>query len=324
MAIPGRVVILGANGSVGRALAPILSARGISHRVVGRSLLGLQVRFHGDPLCEHYQWDTEDKRSFRAACENAETAVYLVGIALWKFKDHLPLIRKTLKGAREAGIRRFLLMSSNWSYSEPFPKQVGEDHPRRPRTVKGRIRREQEDAVLDAHVPGEFATGVLRVADLYGPLVEASHLWTAFQAAKRGAKAQALPPVDRPHEFVFVSDAAEVLAQLLEADAAWEGAAGQSWNLGGPAVTSIQAMAEQIFQTAESSARLTIPSRWRLGYVRAVNPYIRELGEMQYLLERPLLLDDRKLEALLGTLPKTSYGEAIRKTLEGIEAPHKA
>ncbi len=316
MSIPGRVVILGANGSVGRALAPLLSPRGVPHRVVGRSLLGLQVRFHGDPLCEHYQWDTEDKRSFRAACAGGEAAVYLVGMALWKFKDHLPLIRKALKGAREAGIKRFFLMSSNWSYSEPFPERVSEEQPRQPRTVKGRIRRDQEDLVLGAHVPGEFATGVLRVADLYGPLVEASHLWTAFHAAQRGGNAQALAPVDRPHEFVFAPDAAETIVQLLNADAAWDGTAGQSWNLGGPETVSVEAMAGEIFRAAGSSARLTIPNRWRLGYVRAVNPYIRELGEMQYLLERPLLLDDRKLEQALGGVPKTSYAEGIRRTLE--------
>ncbi len=318
MEIPGKVTILGANGAVGRALAPILSARVIPHRVVGRSLLGLQVRFHGDPLCEHYQWDTEDKKNIRESCAGAGTAVYLVGMALWKFKDHLPMIDKALRGAREAGVRRFLLMSSNWSYGEPQTGRISEHHPREPRTIKGRVRRDQEDRVLAAHVPGVFATGVLRVADLYGPLVEASHLWSAFQAAKRGGDAQVLNPVDRPHEFVYVRDAAETIARLLETDAAWSGATGliaPSWNLGGSAVTSIESMAQAIFTAAGKPARLKAPSRWRLGYVRAINPYIRELGEMQYLLEQSLLLDDAKLETLLGSLPKTAYAEGIRQTL---------
>ena len=316
MAIPGRVAILGANGSVGRALAPVLSARGVPYRVVGRSLLGLQVRFHGDPLCEHYQWDPEDKRTYTEACQGAHTAVYLVGMALWKFKDHLAMIGKALNGAREAGVQRFLLVSQNWSYSEPFPKRVSEGHAREPRTLKGRMRRDQEDRVVAAHVPGRFATGVLRVADLYGPLVEASHLWTAFQAAaKRGGDAQALAPVDRPHEFVFAPDAARTIAGLLATDAAWTGRTGESWNLGGPGVTSIEAMAESIFKQAGVTARLKTPVGWRLRYVRAVNPYIRELGEMQYLLEKPLLLDDAKLAGLLGGLSKTSYEEGIRQTL---------
>ncbi len=306
---------MGANGAVGRALAPILRARGVPYRVVGRSFLGLQVRFLGDPLCEHFQWDTEDKRSFRDACLGASTAVYLVGMALWKFKDHLPMIDKALRGAREAGVGRFLLMSQNWSYSEPFDDRVNEGHSRAPETVKGRIRRDQEDRVLAAHVPGVFATGVLRVADLYGPLVEASHLWSAFQAAKRGGAAQVLAPVDRPHEFVFVPEAAEALARLLETDAAWAGLSGESWNLGGPGVASIEGLAKEIFAAAGKPVELKAPGSWRLGYVRAINPYIRELKEMQYLLEKPLLLNDGKLSALLGGLPKMAYAEGIRRTL---------
>ena len=315
MGISGKVAILGANGAVGRALAPELSAKGVPYRVVGRSLLGLQVRFHGDPLCEHYQWDPEDKHSFAEACAGAGTVVYLVGLALWKFKDHLPLIEKTLRAAKEAGVRRFLLVSSNWSYGAPQTERVREDHPRAPHAVKGRIRRDQENRVLAAHVPGVFATGVLRMADLYGPLVEASHLWSSFQATRLAGEAQLLAPFDRPHEFVFVPDAAAAIVRLLETDPAWTGETAESWNLGGVGLTTVEQMAQLIFATADKPALYKTPGRFRLGYVRAINPYIRELGEMQYLLDAPLLLDDSKLERLLGSLGKTSYAEGVRRTL---------
>ena len=315
MSIPGKVAILGANGSVGRALGPLLGAQGTPYRVVGRSLLGLQVRFHGDPLCEHFQWDPSDKKSIAEACAGAGAAVYAVGGALWKFKDHLALTRKCLEAAKGAGVRRFLLLSSVWSYGEPQTPRVAETHPRTPHTVKGKIRRDQEDLVLAAHVPGTFATGVLRMADLYGPLVDASHLWSSFHAAKHGGDAQMLPPIDRPHEFVFVRDAAAVIVRLLDADRAWDGAEGQSWNLGGPAVTSIQGMMEAIFKTGGKPPSPRFPGRFRLGYVRAVNPYIRELREFGYLQEKSLLLDDTKLSTVLGGIPKTPYAEGIRQTM---------
>ena len=164
-----------------------------------------------------------------------------------------------------------------------------------------------------------FATGVLRIGALYGPLVEASHLWSSFQAARLGREAQLLAPFDRPHEFVFVSDAALAIANLLEADAAWDGEQAQSWNLGGPGVATVEQMAQLIFESAGKPARYSAPSRFRLGYVRAVNPYIRELGELNYLLESPLLLDDSKLTAVLGGLAKTPYAEGIRRTLTTTE-----
>ncbi len=315
MSIPGKIVILGANGSIGRALGPLLNAQGMPYRVVGRSLLGLQVRFHGDPLCEHYQWDPSDKKTIAEACAGAGVVVYAVGGALWKFKDHLALTKRCLEAAKSVGVKRFLLLSSVWSYGRPQTERVAESHPRAAGTVKGKIRRDQEDLVLAAHVPGVFATGVLHMADLYGPLVEASHLWSSFQAAKNGGDAQMLPPIDRPHEFVFVHDAAATIVRLLDTDAAWKGPEAQRWNLGGAGVTSIEEMMGNIFKAAGKPARPKLPTRFRLGYVRAVNPYIRELGELQYLQETSLLLDDTKLSMALGGLRKTSYEEGIRETL---------
>jgi len=313
--VVGKVVILGANGAIGRGLGPLLGAEGIPYRVVGRSLLALQVRFHGDPMCEHLQWDPSDDAAFAEACEGAGTVVYLIGVALWKFKDNIPLITKALAAAREAGARHFLLLSSNWSYGIPQEKRIEETHPRNPTTIKGNTRREQEDLVLAAHVPGVFATGVLRMADLYGPRVEASHLWSAFQAARKGTVAQVLGPIDRPHEFVFVPDAVTIVARLIATDAAWNGLAPQVWNLAGPAVTTIRDMVELVFATEGKPPQYKVPGKLLMRFVRSMNPYIRELHEMQYLLEQAVLLDDSKLQALLGDLQKTSYGEGIRQTL---------
>ncbi len=113
-------------------------------------------------------------------------------------------------------------------------------------------------------------------------------------------------------------DAAATILQLLETDAAWSGQAAQAWNLGGSAVTTIREMVELVFATEQKPSKYNVPGRWMMRLVRALNPYIRELGEMQYLLDRPLLLEDAKLSALLaesGGLRKTSYPDGVRQTL---------
>lgn len=314
-----KVVLLGANGSIGRGLSPVLGAAGLTHRVVGRNHLALQIRFQDVPLCEHYTWDPSEKDAFVRACAGFDTAVYLIGSPLWKYRDMLPLVERALMGAHTAGVSRFLLVSSNWSYTPSGPGRLDEDAARNPPSVKGRIRRDQEDRVLAAHAPGVFATAVLRIADLYGPRVEASPLWSAFQAAKRGTLAHMLGPIDRAHEFVFVSDAIAVIARLLSCPAAWSGQTPQALNLGGVGLTTVQEMTELIFATEGKPPRYEVPKGWLLALVRSLNPYIRELKEMQYLQEQPIFLDDSRLAALLAgcgaPLEKTAYAEGIRQTL---------
>jgi nucleoside-diphosphate-sugar epimerase len=50
------------------------------------------------------------------------------------------------------------------------------------------------------------------------------------------------------------------------------------------------------------------------------SPMMRELAEMAYLQETPVILDDSKLRERLGVLPKTSYAEGIRRTLDWMRA----
>jgi hypothetical protein len=51
------------------------------------------------------------------------------------------------------------------------------------------------------------------------------------------------------------------------------------------------------------------------------NPLYRELVEMVYLQETPVILDDRKLLARFPETKKTSYDEGIRRTLEWARKP---
>ena len=50
------------------------------------------------------------------------------------------------------------------------------------------------------------------------------------------------------------------------------------------------------------------------------NPLMKELVEMMYLQETPVILDDSKLAAKLPGLRKTSYDEGIQRTLEWMRA----
>lgn len=308
------IALIGASGSLGKAITAALSAKNTPYRVIGRSDSSLRATFGADPLAGIATWNPDDPGSIRQSLAGIDTAIYMVGVNYWQFELHPQLMKKTLDGAITAGVKKLLLIGTVYPYGRPQTERVSEDHPRQPHTFKGRMRKEQEDLVLAAHQPGSMQTAILKLPDFYGPSVDKSFLWSAFQAAKTGKRAQLVGPIDTPHEFVYIPDAGVTAVRLIAEPGAW----GSTWNLGSAGVTSTRAMAEEIFAQAGHKPKFTVAGKTMLRIFGLFNPLVREMVEMHYLLTSPVILDDSRLKALLGELPKTPYKEGIRKTLASI------
>jgi nucleoside-diphosphate-sugar epimerase len=316
------IALIGASGSLGKSITRALSVKDKSYRVVGRSEASLRATFGNDAHATVATWNPDVPESIRMALAGIDTAIYMVGVNYWQFELHPQLMKKTLDAAIAAGVKKLLLIGTVYPFGKPqtgpFGKpqteRVREDHPREPHTYKGRMRKEQEDLVLAAHASGKIQTAILRLPDFYGPGVDKSFLWSAFQAAKTGKRAQLVGPIDTPHEFVYLPDAGITVERLIAESRAW----GSAWNLGGAGVTSAQAMADEIFAQAGRKPKYMVAGKTMLRIFGLFNPMVRELVEMHYLQTSPVILDDTRLKNLLGDLPKTPYKEGIRQTLASI------
>jgi nucleoside-diphosphate-sugar epimerase len=169
-----KIALFGAAGAIGNSIASALREHHKEYRVVGRSSHPLQRAFGSDPLAEVVTWNPDDPTSVQAAAQDVETIIYLVGVAYDHFELHPQLMRKTLDGAIAAGVERILLVGTVYPYGLPQTKPVREDHPRNPHTFKGRMRKEQEDLLLEADAAGKIRGAVLRLPDFYGPGVDKS------------------------------------------------------------------------------------------------------------------------------------------------------
>jgi nucleoside-diphosphate-sugar epimerase len=307
----GRVALWGAAGAIGQSIAAALRAAGRPYRVVGRSRDSLSRAFGQDPRAEIVTWNPDDPASVREAARGVGTIVYLVGVDYWKFALHPELMAKTLAGAEAEGVARMLLIGTVYPYGRPRTERVREDHPREPHTFKGRMRKEQEDLLLAADRAGRIKGAVLRLPDFYGPGVDKSFLHAAFVAARTGGTANMLGPLDRPHEFVFVPDVGPVVLRLLETPGTW----GQVWHLAGAGVTSQQAMVDEIGRQAGRPVKVRAAGKRLLRVMGLFSPLMREMVEMHYLLTEPVILDDARLQKLIGPLAKTPYAEGVRRTL---------
>lgn len=307
-----QIALFGAAGAIGRSIAGELRRRGRSYRVVGRHRQRLEPEFGSDPLAELVVWNPDDPASIRAAAQGIDTLVYLVGVPYHQFELHPPLIEKTLKSAIDAGVRRFILIGTVYPYGAPQTEEVTEEHPRDPQTFKGRMRKEQEDRLLKAHAEGRIKGTILRLPDFYGPGVEASFLYSLFQAAATGKTATMIGPIDTPHQFVYVPDAGPVVLDLAACPEAY----GKWWNFAGSGTMSQKQIAEDVFRLAGRPPKLRVIGKTMLRIGGLFNPFVRELVEMHYLQTTPVIMDDTALHRLLGNVRATSYADGLKTTLE--------
>lgn len=309
-----KVALFGAAGVIGSSIAAALSAQGRPYRVVGRTEAALRKSFGHDALAEIVTWNPDSPASVQTAASGVETLIYMVGVNYWQFELHPQLMEKTLAGAIASGVKNFVLIGTVYPYGRPKGNRVREDHPREPHTFKGRMRRAQEDLLMDADSAGRIKATVLRLPDFYGPGVEASFLHGAFRAAVDGGTADMVGPIDRPHEFVFVPDVGPVVVKLMDTQAAY----GRMWNFAGAGVTSQRELVQEMERQTGRKVKLRIAGKTMLRLIGLFKPFMREMVEMHYLLTDPVIMDDTALQEAIGPIRKTSYAEGVRLSLEAM------
>ncbi len=312
----GKAAIFGAAGTIGPYVAAEFDRRGIPFRVVGRSRPRLESAFGKLAHAEIFDADLADLRAASAAARGVDTIVYTVGLPYDAHSRHPALMRTTLQAALAMQVRRLVLVSSVYAYGVPRASHVAETHPRQPETRKGRFRKEQEDIVLEAHKNGPIHGLVVRLPDFYGPGADNSLANPIFRAALAGKTANWIGPVNAVHEFVFVPDTGPVIADLAQTAECYDAA----WNFAGAGEINSLDFITRVYRAAGRTPKYRTVGRTLLKIMGWFNPLYKEVIEMLYLEETPVILDDSKLLAKFPHTGKTPYDEGIRRTLDWMRA----
>ncbi len=310
-----KAAIFGAAGAIGPAVAAELERRGIPFRAVGRNRGKLAKAFGRMAHAEIFDADLAELRPASAAARGVDTIIYTVGLPYPAHHLHPALMRTTVEAAAAMQVKRLVLVSSVYPYGVPRTSSVAETHPRQPETRKGQFRKEQEDIALEGK-KSQVEGLVVRLPDFYGPGADNSLANPIFQAALAGKTANWVGPVNTPHEFVYVPDTGPVIVDLASCAECY----GEAWNYGGPGDINTMDFITRIYRAVGRPPKYRTVGRGLLKIMGWFNPLYREVVEMLYLEETPVILDDRKLLAKFGEVKKTSYDEGIRQTLEWMRA----
>lgn len=202
-----KTLVTGATGLIGRRLMQP------DYRALVRNPAGFRHEVAGDLL---------DRRSLQSACNRIEVIFHCAGHAHAFSAGPTDIhhdvnfvgVKNLLEAAGQAGVKRFVFLSSVKAMAEPGDKCVNEDWPGEPLSPYGRAKRAAEEAVLDAGVQFGMHVVNLRLAMVYGHGGRGN--LERMARAIRSGWFPALPETGNKRSLVHVQDVVDVMRLVAE------------------------------------------------------------------------------------------------------------
>jgi nucleoside-diphosphate-sugar epimerase len=304
-------LVIGATGGIGGEVASALVRHGWTVRALTR---------RAQPARNNVEWIEGDAMvagDVARAAQGVQLIVHAAnppGYRNWG-KLVLPMIDNTIAAAKAEGAR-ILLPGTVYNFGlEAFPL-IDETAPQTPTTRKGKIRVEMERRLKAASAQGASVL-IVRAGDFFGP--HAGNNWFGQAVIKPGAPVKSVTePSARglAHAWAYLPDLAETMARLL--DRADRLAAFEVFHFGGHLLAWGEMAASVRRVTGQPKLPVMSFPWWLVVALSPVVPVFGEMAEMRYLWREPLALDDRKLRAFLGDVPRTPLDTAVAASLRAL------
>jgi nucleoside-diphosphate-sugar epimerase len=311
-------LVIGATGGIGGAVAERLLAGGWRVRALHRDPETAR-RSSGRSGLEWVKGDAMVEADVVAAAQGASLLVHGAnppGYKNWAGLQ-LPMLNASIAAARAADARLVFPGTVYNHGPDAFP-DLTEASPQRPVTRKGAIRVQMEAALKAASEDG-LRVLIVRAGDFFGPKTTANS-WLTAGLVKPGKPLAAVTypgPLSVKHCWAYLPDVAETMVRLAEDEANL--AAFEVFHMRGHTLSG-----EELVAALSRVAGRKLPvSRLPWFAIHAIAPFnetFREMLEMRYLWETPVLLDNAKLIARLGAEPHTPIDEGLRAALAGMNA----
>ncbi len=303
-------LVTGSSGLLGSCLTSLLLGRGDALRLV--DLVPPREGGEASPRVEFRQGDLRDAAFTAAACEGVDTVYHLA--ALQRMKSHVVQllegelfdanVRATanvLEGARRAGVRKVVYISSSGVYGVPRRQPVDETHPVRPIGAYGRSKVESEKLCREYLVRGLDVT-MLRPVSLFGPGMSGVFL-LLFEWVRTGRPVFISGRGDNRVDMASAWDVAE--ACLLAAER--PESRGEAFNIGSAGVPTAREQVQALIAHAGSRSRIvSLPAALLRNTARALHAVgLSPLVPEHYLLaDREFVLDMSRAKRMLGWTPR--------------------
>ncbi|WP_343310967.1 NAD-dependent epimerase/dehydratase family protein [Bacillus atrophaeus] len=313
-----KAIVLGATGGTGTALINELVSRGIETTAFGRSQEKLErlAENAGNPsnlqLKTGDVFDTEDVFS---ASKGADVIFHSASVPYHEMTARLLPMGESVMQAANRLETKVVAVDGIYPYGRrQTDNAIPEEHPKKPHTKKGKTKLEFEKMFFSPRW-NRTQRMIVRLPDYYGPsATKASYLGATLEAIAAGKPAIFIGNMHVPREYVYLPDAATMMTELAFREEAY----GQNWHIPGGGIISGRDIVK-IAQKASGQAKPVVPvGKTGLSLLGLFTPVMKEIVEMLYLTEEPLVLSGKKYERLAGPIPAVSFEKGITETIHAI------
>ena len=311
---PPTVLVLGANGRLGRAATLAFAVAG--WRV--RAQLRRAPRAPLPPGVQLVQCDALDVPALTTAAQGVQVIVHALNPDYTRWATLLPPLTAAVVAVARASGATLMLPGNVYNFGNQLPAVLTEDTPFAATHPKAAQRIALEATLAEAATSGVRSI-VLRAGDFLGD----AGTWVDMAMAKALARRPVgrftqMGPADVPHAWVWLPDLAQTFVAVAERRAGLPPHA----VLHVPGHTLTGAQLQQAFADALGRPLATGHFPWPLlRLATPFSPMLRALFEMRYLWQRPHQLDGSRLQALLGTVPHTPLASVARQCVALLQAP---
>jgi len=300
-----KYLITGATGAIGSAIVRQLAAEGKEVRAFVRDV----EKFHRllpDVPAEVVTGDALNPADVQRAVAGADVVFHCVNFPLTQYGRTLEAAQVLVEAALPHK-PHVVFPGNTWVFGKPARLPITPDTPFNPPSTIARIKAQVDEILMGSGLPAT----VVHLPDFYGPNVVNPVMKPLFESALAGKGITFPAPVDVPHQFIYVDDAARALIAV----AGQEGCYGRRYTVGGIEPVTVRRFAEMIYQTAGTEGKVRGMPFWLLRLLGLFSAEARAGAGMMHTFAWDVSMDGVAIQRDTGFVPQVGYADGIARTL---------
>jgi nucleoside-diphosphate-sugar epimerase len=302
-----KALVVGASGGMGYALVHELLSRGIEVVAFSRGKEKLESLYKNLSNVTIFPGDALKQSELTRAANGVDVMFHSVSFPYPDWDEtHLPCIDIMLDVAR-AQKAKVALVDNVYAYGRQSKEMVTEQTKKEPHTKKGKIRLEMENRLKKSDVP----TLIVHMPDLYGPNCGNTILHETLKNIVKNNKANFVGSTTVGREYLYNLDGAKAMVELSLREETYD----QNWNVPSTHPITGEELMTILRDITGYKKAVRAVSTNMIRIIGIFSPFMREMVEMMYLTEQPVILSGEKYEKEINALPRTPYREGIEATI---------